>query len=300
MPQHLTGVRAAQLLSRADVKGDHAGSTELSFVPGEVKGGSFLFDIGTAGSTMLVLQTLIPALIFTKEKTEIVLTGGTHVPFSPSFHYVWEVLVPFLEKLGIKILLTIESYGFYPKGGGKIRAVLFPADSVRPVRITDRGRMISLKGYSGVGNLPLSIAERQRKGLMEKVHREIGDLRCHEEVELLDLPTPGQGTFLFLKAEFENSVAGFTSLGERGKKAEAVGEEAAGEFIQYYSSGAAFDPNLPDQIVLYLAMADGESEFTTSRITQHLKTNLWAIRLFHEFRYFVEGEIGKPGRVKIG
>jgi len=300
MPQHLTSVRASQLLAHADVRGDHVGSTELTFMPGEVKGGSFFFEIGTAGSTMLVLQTLIPALIFSKEKSEIILTGGTHVPFSPSFHYVREVFIPFLEKLGIRIALTIESYGFYPKGGGKIRAHLFPCGAPGPVRVLERGRMIVLEGYSGVGNLPVSIAERQRNALLGKVHAEIQDLRSAGEVELLTVPASGQGTFVFLKAGSENSVAGFCSLGERGKKAEAVGDEAAEEFIRYYFSGAALDPHLPDQLALYLALCNGESEFTTSQITQHLLTNLWVIGLFHEFRYVVEGETGKPGKVKIG
>ena len=248
---------------------------------------------------MLVLQTLIPALIFAKGSTEIILKGGTHVPFSPSFHYVNEVFVPFLERLGIRILLSIESYGFYPKGGGKIRAEIFPAKGLKPLTIVERGRIVALKGCSGVANLPLSIAERQRKALQEKIQLEAKDLRCPEAVDLLDAPSPGQGTFIFIKAESEHSLAGFTSLGERGKKAEAVGEEAAAEFIDYFSSDAALDPHLPDQIALYLAMGEGESEFGTSRITQHLMTNLWVIGLFHAFKFSVEGEIGKPGKVMI-
>ncbi len=299
MPQHLTGVRAVQLLSRADVEGDHAGSAELFFSPRRVKGGTFLFDIGTAGSTLLILQTLIPALVLSKEKTEVILRGGTHVPFSPSYHYVEGVFVPFLERIGIEVSLTIESYGFYPKGGGSIKAILFPAQEVKPLRTTERGMLLSLKGYSGVGNLPLSIAERQRKASSEKINAAIGDLGCHVDIELLNVPTPGQGTFTFLKAESENCVAGFTSLGERGKRAEAVGEETAAEFIHYYSTNAALDHHLADQIVLYLSMCGEESLFTTSLITQHLLTNLWVIGLFQEFRYSIEGEIGKPGKVRI-
>lgn len=298
MPQHLTSIRAAQLLSQADVKGDHAGSIEVSFVPREIKGGNFLFDIGTAGSAILVLQTLIPALIFSKGKSTVTLKGGTHASFSPSYHYVGEVFVPFLRRLGIKIELTIESYGFYPKGGGKISADLFPAHEVKPLMIMERGKILGLRGYSGVGNLPLSIAERQRNALLKKVHS-VTDLECPVHIELLDALTPGQGTFVFLKAESKNSIAGFTSLGERGKRAEVVGEEAATEFLKYYATNTALDPHLPDQIVLYLSMCREESVFTTSCITQHLITNLWVIGLFHEFKYDIDGEIGKPGRVRI-
>jgi RNA 3'-terminal phosphate cyclase (ATP) len=263
------------------------------------QGGSFFFDIGTAGSTMLVLQTLIPALIFSKGRTELILKGGTHVPFSPSFHYVNEIFVPFLERLGIRIALGIESCGFYPKGGGKIRAEIFPAKRIKPLTIVERGRLVALKGCSGVANLPLSIAERQRTALLEKIHTEIKDLRCPEAVDLIDASSSGEGTFVFLKSESEHSLAGFTSLGERGKKAEAVGEEAAAAFLDHYSSDAALDPHLADQLVLYLSLCNGGSEFTASRITQHLLTNLWVIGLFSEFKYSVEGKIGKPGRVKI-
>ncbi len=312
MPQHLTSVRAAQLLSGAEVTGDQTGSTELLFSPREVKGGDFFFDIGTAGSTSLVLQTLIPSLVFLRQKTTITLKGGTHAPFSPSFHYLVEVFTPFIKRIGIKIQLTIESYGFYPKGGGKVRADIFPAKEIKPLRVKERGSILRLKGYSGVGNLPLSIAERQKnaliKSLMNHGLEQLIIPSCPPlekggkggfDVELLNVPTPGQGTFIFLLSESENSIAGFTSLGERGKRAEVVGEEAAMEFINYYSTDAALDSHISDQIVLYLSICKEESVFTTSCITQHLMTNLWVIGLFHKYKYSVEGEIGKPGIVRI-
>ncbi len=338
MPQHLTCVRAAQLLSNAEVRGDQTGSTELLFLPGEVKGGDFFFDIGTAGSTSLVLQALIPALVFSREveipfkdsmenenppqspftkgglrgitgkvgdggllkqKSTITLKGGTHVHFSPCFHYLAGVFANFLKKIGIEIRLTIESYGFYPKGGGKVRAEIFPAKHVKPLNVIERSNILRLNGYSGVGNLPLSIAERQRNAMLEKIYSQIKDLKCQVDIELLNVTTPGQGTFIFLKSESENSTAGFTSLGERGKRAEAVGEDAAMEFLQYYSTDAALDPHIADQIVVYLSLCKEQSVFTTSCITQHLMTNLWVIGLFHEFRYAIEGDIGKPGEVRI-
>lgn len=314
MPQHLTCIRAAQLLSDAEIKGDNKGSTELLFSPGQVKSGDFFFDIGTAGSTSLVLQTIILSLVFLKEKSIVTLKGGTHVPFSPSFHYLKSVFAFFLKKIGIEIQLTIDSYGFYPKGGGTVRAVIFPAQKPIPLRIKERGVMMSLSGYSGVGNLPLSIAERQRKALIKSLmthgftreqlvippfpHLEKEGKRGFD-IELLDVPTPGQGTFIFLRSEAEHSVAGFTSVGARGKRAEVVGEEAATEFLKYYSTVAALDPYISDQIVLYLSFSRKKSLFTTSCITQHLMTNLRVIGLFHEFCYAIEGKVGEPGEVKI-
>lgn len=297
MPQHLTCVKAAQLLSDADVIGDYKGSTELTFYPKRIRGGDFFFDIGTAGSTSLVLQTLIPSLIFLGDKSRLTLKGGTHVPFSPCFHYISEVFAPTLEKIGIKISLFIESYGFYPKGGGKVLVEVLPVDKIRPLHMDYRGRILRLKGHSGVANLPISIAERQKKGAIERLINSNIDLNI--EIDIEDVKSVGEGTFLFLRSESENSVAGFTSLGKRGKKAEDVGDEAAKEFLDYYFSGAVFDSHLPDQIVLYLALCEGESLFSTSCITNHLITNLFTISLFHEFKYHIKGDIGEKGEVRI-
>lgn len=299
MPQHLVCIKAAQLISGAEVSGDNLGSTELLFKPNEVKGGDFLFDIGTAGSTSLVLQTLIPSLIFSDTKSTITLKGGTHVPFSPSYDYVAYVFLSLLKEMGLRVDTKIESYGFYPKGGGRIKADIYPAKDLAPLNITERGNIKALTVYSGVGNLPLLIAERQRDALLNTLVSNIKDIKFTVNTELMNVQTPAQGTFVYLHAKTENSVAGFTSLGERGKKAELVGEEAAAEFISYYFSGAAFDQHLADQIVLYLSMAKSESVFTAARITEHLITNLNIISMFHEFQYKIEGEKGSPGTVKI-
>ena len=307
MPQHLTCVRASQLIANAKVKGDDVGSTELLFSPGEVKSGDFFFDIGTAGSTSLVLQTVIPSLIFSKAKTIVTLKGGTHVPFSPSYDYLAGIFSSFLKKIGVNIKLSIESYGFYPKGGGKVRAEILPVQEIKSLRIAARGTILRMSGYSGVGNLPFSIAERQKNALVEKLFPSV--IPPHPPlikwgfeniaIELLNVSTPGQGTFIYLQSESEHTIAGFTSLGERRKMAEVVGEEAAIEFYAYYSTDAGLDPHMADQIVLYLSMCDKESVFTTSCITEHLMTNLWVIGLFHEYQCSVEGEVGKPGIVRI-
>lgn len=305
MPQHLTCVKAAQLLSNAEVSGDSLGSTELLFKPRTIKGGEFFFDIGTAGSTSLLLQTLIPSLIFLKQKSTLTLKGGTHVPFSPSYNYISEVFAPILRIIGIEISLSIESYGFYPKGGGKIKVEVYPAEEIFPIMIKERGEISYLAGVSGVGNLPLTIAERQKKAAIEKILE--SGINIPTRIDLLDCPTPGQGTFLFIRPvtelsmqqRKEVSLSGFDALGQRGKRAEEVAEEAAREFIDYYFSGAAFDKHLADQIVLYLSLCKEESYFTTHLITNHLITNLYIIKLFTDCKYIVKGQIGEKGEVII-
>lgn len=297
MPQHLTCVRAAQLISGAEVSGDTKGSTELLFSPGKVKSGEYFLDVGTAGSTSLVLHTVIPSLIFSDTISVFTLKGGTHVPFSPSFHYLEGVFAACLRRIGIETRFAIDAYGFYPKGGGRVRAEIFPVKTVAPFRNRERGALLAFQGCSGVGNLPLSIAERQRNAMMETIHATPGEFRCAVDIRTQNVPTPGQGTFLYLQSESANAVAGFTSLGERGKRAETVGEEAAKEFLAYYSTGAAVDLHLADQLVVYLSLCQEESVFTTSCITEHLMTNLWTTGLFHTCIYSVEGKIGCPGTV---
>ncbi len=300
MPQHLACVHTAKLISQALVTGDSIGSDELCFSPRAVRSGDYFFDIGTAGSTSLVLQTIIPAVVFsTTGVTTVTVRGGTHVPFSPSFHYLLHVFSPMVKNIGIDLTLSLLSYGFYPKGGGKINAVICPSGNARPLRITERGETSRLAVISGAGNLPLSIAQMQKDALFRKLGTFLADTGCRVDEELLRVSTPGPGTFCFLVAESSHALAGFTALGARGKKAEIVGQEAAGEFLDYFASGSALDPHLSDQIVPYLAMCDEESVFSTSCITEHLLTNLWVIGLFHAYVYAVEGETGKPGIVRI-
>lgn len=299
MPQHLASVRAAQTIAGAEVEGAAPGSTAISFVPRSVSGGEFEFHIGTAGAVTLVLQTIIPPLICADRPSVVTLTGGTHVPFSPSVHYVAEVFAPALRLIGGDVRLTIESYGFYPRGGGRIRAEIRPARQFRALTLHSPGEVRRITGYSGVGNLPADIAARQRSAALAALEQGLGESFRPPGINLVDAPGPGQGTFIFLLAETPPVTAGASSLGSRGKPAETVGSEAAAELCNHLATGAALDPHLADQVVPFLALCREESSFTTSRITRHLLTNLWVSDLFAPIRYQVAGEEGTPGRVTI-
>jgi RNA 3'-terminal phosphate cyclase (ATP) len=193
----------------------------------------------------------------------------------------------------------METCGFYPKGGGRIKADIFPADNIGHLDLTERGEVRGITGHSGVGGLPPSIAERQQQAALARISASAGELADKTTIDTITVPSYGQGTFVCLECRSERSLAGFSALGSRGKRAEAVGEEAAGELINYYRSGAALDRHLSDQIVLYLALSDHASVFTTEAVTNHLMTNLWAIGLFHGYWYSVEGKVGEKGTVRI-
>jgi RNA 3'-terminal phosphate cyclase (ATP) len=295
MPQHLTCVHALALICGASFRGDTMGSSELLFEPGEPKPGDYFFDIGTAGSTSLLLQAILPPLVFAKEGSRITLTGGTHVPFSPPYHFISDVFVPMLFRLGIRVRTSIVNYGFYPRGGGKITAEVSPCGKLHALSFIKRGEIKKVSGISAVSSLPMSIADRQRKAALQIIDQS----GFKAKIETLEVASYSPGTFVFLESKTKDCVAGFYSLGERGKKAETVGEEAARELLDYFSSHACLDFHLTDQIAPYLALANGGSVFTTASITDHLLTNLWVIEKFLGSKYSIEGEKGNPGRVTI-
>ena len=294
-PQHVTAVRAAQAVSGAEVTGDQPGAMTLSFVPHGIHGGNFDFDIGTAGSMTLVLQTVLPILLLSGKRSFVSLTGGSHLPFSPPFDFMQEVFRPTLGRLGCNFRLSLERHGFYPRGGGRMRAEIMPTAGLRPLNLLQRGKLLQITGCSAVSNLPETIAERQRTAVLEALKAEGAPTQIRE----IKISALSPGTFVFLRAEAEHAVAGFTALGERGKPAEVVGREAADEANAYLRSNAVVDPHLADQLVLYLSLCKERSAFTTSRVTQHLLTNLWLVEQFRRFEWTVEGDEGDAGRVII-
>ncbi len=298
-PQHLTSVNACKKISSAEVQGDSLQSLSLSFSPQRIEGGDFSFDVAekkrSAGSSSLILQTLFLPLSRCQDNSRIKVWGGTHVPWSPPFDYLKEIFAPMVEKIGCKIELKIKRWGWYPKGGGEVMGAIQPTRRFVALDLPERGRLLRLSGLSVVSNLPQSIAERQR----DQAIRILKDKGFQPEIKIYLAPSIGQGTFFFLKAEFENSLAGFGALGERGKRAEKVAEEACKDFLKFAQTQAAIDPHLADQLIPYLALADDKSTFTVSKITQHLLTNIWVVKQFLPTRFLVQGEEGQPGRITI-
>ena len=298
-PQHLTAVKAAATISSARVKGADLSSTALSFSPGAIAGGDFRFDVsekkGSAGSTSLVLQTILLPLCFAEHPSTITVLGGTHVPWSPTFHYLKQVFSQVLSRIGVSVDLNIEKWGWYPIGGGKVLAQIAPKREFTPFTITERRKLKRVKGISAVSNLPREIAERQRNQVISVLSQR----GISADIEIISAPSPGKGTLVFLHTEFENAVAGFDALGAIGKRAEDVANDSCHAMFEYLDTGGALDPHLADQVIPYLALAGGKSEFTTSRITQHLLTNIWVVKQFMDAHIEVEGEVGEEGRIIV-
>src|SRR5262245_3061068 len=152
-PQHLKSVQAAAEIGQAKVKGASLGSCDLVFEPGPVRGGAYRFDIGTAGATGLVLHTVyLPLALRGEGPSEVTLIGGTHVTHSPSFHFLDATWRPYLERLGLQIGLRLDRPGFYPRGGGCVRAFVQPCPALQPLTLLERGP-IGVTGASAVAGL---------------------------------------------------------------------------------------------------------------------------------------------------
>jgi RNA 3'-terminal phosphate cyclase (ATP) len=298
-PQHLASVRGAAKICGGRASGDKIGSTVLEFYPGETKPGSYAFDVSeikaSAGSIGLVFQTIFWPLVFARKGSSLVLRGGTHVNWSPVANYIDDVFLPTVSRMGALGMYSLKRAGYYPVGGGEIHAEVRSTDSLRPLNLSERGQISSVYCYSAVSNLTIDIARRQ----LDRGLARLSEMGISADGELLDVPSPGKGTYFFILAKFGDfGCAGFTGIGERGKPAEKVAEEAVIDFEKWYSSGMAIDPHLADQLIIPMALADGPSVFSTSEITQHLVTNITVVRKFLDVEFEIQGEEGLPGVVK--
>jgi RNA 3'-terminal phosphate cyclase (ATP) len=295
MAQHLQAVRAAAAVSEAHVEGGKPGSTSLSFEPRRIVSGRFHFEIGTAGSTSLVLQTIVVPLSLAGGISQIRVRGGTHVPWSPSFHYLQRHWLPFMREIGFDFDLVLGAAGFYPQGGGVIHCEVRPARRLAALTITERGACRRIHGISAVARLDPRIAERQRSRAIERL-KPVG---VPIDITVEELPAGSPGTMLLLAVEFEASRWCFCSLGARGKPAERVADEAIDAFFAFQATDAAVDSFLADQLIIPLALADGVSTLRTAGITQHLVTNVDVVRAFLPVDIAIEGAVGQPGTVRI-
>lgn len=293
-PQHLAAVRAASAIGQARVEGDAVGSATLRFEPGKVVPGEYTFDIGTAGSAGLVLQTVHLPLALAGAPSRVSIRGGTHVPWSPNAHYLDWHWRPFMARLGLDVRLDMERAGFYPMGGGLLHADIPASSSIHPLRLADRGPLMAIRGLSLVARLPSSIAERQRDQTIVRLAGQ--GLTAH--LELGELAADSPGTVIILMAEYEHSQACFTALGARGKRAETVADEAVDELFAFHASDAALDDYLADQLMLPLALAHGKSIYR-ARITPHAQTNAVVIRAFLDIPMELDGTTGKVGAYRF-
>ena len=294
-PQHLESVRATAAICGGENEGAALGSLELRFEPGRVRAGDYRFEIQTAGSTGLLLHAVYLPLALAGDRSRVVLVGGTHVKWSPSYHFLEGQWAQCLSALGLNVRLELLRCGFYPEGGGEISVEIDPWTSPRPIDRVEPGKLIRVTGLSAAPNLPVSIARRQANAVGARLSRK----RYKTDIKVVDLPSRNRGSFVALFASYEQGAAAYVELGEIGRPAEKVGDAAARAVADFDRSGAALDEHTADQLLLPLSLVLGESRFSTNRVTQHLLTNARVIRLFLEAQIAVQGDEGDEGVVHV-
>ncbi len=296
-PQHLLGLQLLERITGGKSEGARLDSMMVSFFPGRLRGITLTANVGTAGSVTLVLQTILLPLLFAPEPSRVKIIGGTDVEMAPTVDYTRNVLFRFLKDIGAEVSMTVLRRGFYPAGGGAILVDVKPLKKpLRSVRLVERDDDFSIFGNSVVGGLPEEIARRQaksaektlsRRGLEAKI-----DIEHRSRSEVL---SPGSSITLWT----DNYYIGASAIGSKGMPAEVVGKRAANYLIREIESLAPVDRHMGDQVIPFLALADGTSEYFTSELTLHAYTNLLVVRELLGVEYEIEGGVGKPSIIRI-
>ena len=272
--QHLACVQAATQICSAQVHGATLGSLELEFVPGPIRGGDYHVAIGTAGSTMLVLQAVLPALLAAPEPSTLQLSGGTHNPMAPPFDFVERAFVGVLKRMGAEIEMYLERPGFYPAGGGSVSVAIDPKE-LRPLELLQRGELRGRRACALVaGGIPEHVAERE----LGTIRRRMGWSSSELHIEVCD-HSVGPGNALTLELQCDHITEVFSGCGEAGVAAERVARGVIKETNQYLKRDVPVGQYLADQLLLPFVLAGGGS-FRTSPPTQHTLTNIEVIQAF--------------------
>ncbi len=287
MRQHLTCVQAAAEISNATVEGAAIGSIELHFAPDAlqhegslvagksgISGGSYNFAIGTAGSVTMVLQTVLPPLLFANKSSEITISGGTHNFMAPSYDFVLRTFLPQLKAMGVNATLTLNRHGFYPAGGGKITVKITPCSSWKPLNLVARGALLNRYAEAIIAGVPVSVAERE----LACVGAALGLTEDNLRIRGLSA-SEGPGNALLLTLTHARSTEVFMRLGQKGVASEAVARGLVRDATEYTNSTAAVGEYLADQLLLPMALGAGGT-FTTSCISDHFSTNVAVIKQF--------------------
>lgn len=294
MRQHLTAMEAACAISDSECDGLEIGSSRVSFRPGKAKAGEYHFSVGTAGSTGLVLQTLLMPLLLADGPSRLVLEGGTHNMMAPPFEFIARNFLPIINRMGPSVTARLVRHGFFPRGGGRIEVEIIPAPLQR-IECLDRGPLIGLSAQALFAGLPREIAERE----IRAARKQLPDWR-DESFAIRELPEEqGPGTVLLLGAEFANVTEVVTGFGRLGVSAEKLAHTAGKRMTGYIDSGAFAGPYLQDQLLLPFALAGGGA-FTSVKLSEHTLTAALIVEMFTGLASRFSDGPGGVKRVEIG
>jgi len=273
-PQHLAAVEAVRTLCQGTVRGLRKGSTDLEFTPGDLTGGTYAFDVGTAGSITLVFQACLLPSLFASRPTTVTVRGGTDVRWSPPWDYFAQVFVPLLRRMGLTVEVHLQSRGYYPRGGGEATLAVQPGSQMKPP-VFSRDAPWQVEGIVHLAHLPGHVAQRMQQAAREELQRH--DIEPRISIQRCSTASPGVGLVLWSRAP---CILGGDALGEKGTPAEAVGGQAAQALLQEIRSGAELDVHAVDHLLPYLALLSEPSSFTCRELSLHAETELWLLEKF--------------------
>lgn len=273
MRAHLAAVRAAQKICNASLEGAELGSMRVRFAPGLIVGGNYRFAIGSAGSTTLLLQTLLPGLLQATESSFVTLEGGTHNPWAPSVDFVQQAFLRALASMGVRASVQLDRHGFYPAGGGLWQFQVDPWSKAEPLQLLERGALDGRSGVAKVALLPKSIADRELK----KVAQKLG--WAADELQVQTVESIGPGNILCLVLRFDEVSEVFESLGELRLPAERVANRAIRQVKRYLQADYPVGEYLADQLLLPMALGAGGC-YRTGALSEHTLTNIGVIAQF--------------------
>lgn len=272
MRQHLAAVQAAAAICNARVDGAELGSTSLVFEPGPVRAGDYTFAIGTAGSCMLVLQAIVPALARLPAPSRVTVSGGTHNPLAPTFEFLRDSLAPQLAAIGWTVQYSLVRHGFYPAGGGQVVAAFAPARPPQRLVVVERGARIGHVARAVVSNIPRDIAERELAALCTRLNWQ-ADPRAITSID----DSAGRGNFVEATVRYGNVTEVATAIGQRGVSAERVAGVCAEAVQRYLAVTAPVGEFLLDQLLVPLALTAG-GELRATRWTPHAEAQRELLR----------------------
>jgi RNA 3'-phosphate cyclase len=282
-PQHYIAIQSVKELCNADVEGLEIGSSNLVFTPGNIKGGRYKFDIGTAGSITMVFQACLLSALKTSEPITMVVTGGTDVKWSPSWDYFRRVFLPLIQKSGVSADARLIRRGYYPKGGGEAELTIEPFKDIKPLQLDEQQEYSQVKGIIHLANLPNHVGTRMKHASIKSLIKH--GLKASIEVE--ETTSLSTGTGITLWVESKDTVLGSTVLGEKGVPAEKIGEDAAQNLLCEIDAGATMDVYAFDQILPYMALAQdkGASSCIVREVSSHARTNMWLVNQFFDTEF---------------
>ena len=272
-PQHVAAVRAATGVCNGTLSGDTVGSSEITLVPGPLGGGRFEFDIGTAGSALLVCQTILPALMLTNADNDVTVTGGTHNPQAPCFEYVRDVFMVLASTANCQAYFELDRTGFYPAGGGRLRMAVIGLggrQAVEPIRLASRGTLKYIEGISAAGGKSShDVAERLARHMLAR----LAGAGHRPSIEQATVESDSPGSVAFLRAVFSRTVAGTMSVSGPDRFGDVVADDAVDAMLAFIDSPGVVDARAADQLLPIAALCYDESHFVAERVTSHLRTN---------------------------